>query len=69
MSRLSLRERMWGGRLTDPPIKAGAERRKKAVFQALLSHSFMSLTPALKSGSERCAPQLSCAAADHAQPR
>ncbi len=32
MSRLSLRERMWGGRVSDPPIKAGAELRQKTVF-------------------------------------
>ncbi|GAB5499369.1 MAG: hypothetical protein PsegKO_16800 [Pseudohongiellaceae bacterium] len=40
MSRLSLRERLWGGRVTDPPIKAVAERRQKNAFLALLSHSF-----------------------------
>ncbi len=32
MSRLSQYERMWGGRVSDPPVKAGAERRKKTVF-------------------------------------
>ncbi|GAB5498879.1 MAG: hypothetical protein PsegKO_11900 [Pseudohongiellaceae bacterium] len=43
LSRLSLRERMWGGRVAAPSVKAGAERRKKTVLQALLSHSFTSL--------------------------
>ena len=33
MSRLSQHERMWDGRVSDPPVKAGAERRKKTVFQ------------------------------------
>ncbi|GAB5497713.1 MAG: hypothetical protein PsegKO_00240 [Pseudohongiellaceae bacterium] len=33
MSQLSLRERLRGGRVSDPPIKAGAERRQKTVFQ------------------------------------
>jgi hypothetical protein len=23
---------MWGGRVGDPPVKAGAERREKTVF-------------------------------------
>jgi hypothetical protein len=32
-SRPPLHERMWGGRVSDPPIKAGAERKKKTVFQ------------------------------------
>ncbi len=39
LSRLPLRERMWGGRVSDPPVKASAERKKKTVVQALLSHS------------------------------
>ena len=33
MSRLSLNERLWGGRVSDPPVKAGAERKKKTAFQ------------------------------------
>ena len=33
ISLLSLRERMWGRRVSDPPVKAGAERRKKTAFQ------------------------------------
>jgi len=33
MSLLSLNKRMWGGRVSDPPIKAGAERKKKTVVQ------------------------------------
>ncbi len=40
LSRLSLRQWLWGGRVSDPPMKAGAERRKKTAFQALLSHRF-----------------------------
>ena len=31
MSRLSLSERLWGGRVSDPPVKAGAERKKKTA--------------------------------------
>ena len=31
MSRLSLHEWLWGGRVSDPPVKAGAERKKKTV--------------------------------------
>jgi len=31
--RLSLHERLWGGRVSDPPVKAGAERKKKTAFQ------------------------------------
>jgi hypothetical protein len=38
------------------------------VRAALLSHSFMSLSPTLKGGSERSARQLARAAADHALP-
>ena len=33
MSPLPLRERMWGGRVSDQPVKAGAERRKQTAFQ------------------------------------
>ena len=33
MSRLPLNERLWGGRVSDPPVKAGAERKKKTAFQ------------------------------------
>jgi len=32
-SLLALNERMWGGRVYDPPVKAGAERRKETVVQ------------------------------------
>jgi hypothetical protein len=31
MSRLPLNERLWGARVSDPPVKAGAERKKKTV--------------------------------------
>ncbi len=33
MFRLSLVERSRGGRVPDPPVKAGAERKKKTAFQ------------------------------------
>ena len=33
MFRLSLNERLWGGRVSDPPVKASAERKKKTVVQ------------------------------------
>jgi hypothetical protein len=33
MFRLPLFKRLWGGRVSDPPVKAGAERKKKTVFQ------------------------------------
>ena len=33
MSRLSLTERLRGGRVRDPPVKARAERKKKTVVQ------------------------------------
>jgi hypothetical protein len=31
MSRLPLNERLWGARVSDPPVKAGAERKKKTA--------------------------------------
>jgi hypothetical protein len=31
MFRLSLNERLWGGRVSDPPVKASAERKKKTA--------------------------------------
>jgi hypothetical protein len=31
MSRLLLNKRLWGGRVSDPPVKAGAERKKKTA--------------------------------------
>jgi len=30
---MSLFERMWGGRVCEPPVKAGAERKKKTAVQ------------------------------------
>ena len=33
MPGLSLDKRLWGGGVSGPPVKAGAERKKKTAFQ------------------------------------
>ena len=55
MSLLSLNKRMWGGRVSDPPIKAGAERKKKTVVQGFSGEKApgMGAEPA---GREPCLP-------------